>query len=62
VVKQGDFAGIDWTGADILSIMSGAPRFTGWNHLSDESYMDELRLFNKALTQEEVQTIMSDEM
>lgn len=62
VVKQGDFAGIDWTGCDILSIMSGAPRFTGWNHLSDESYMDELRLFNKALTQEEVQTIMADEM
>lgn len=62
VVNQGAFTGIDWTGADILSIMSGAPRFTGWNHLSDESYMDELRLFNKALTQEEIQTIMSDEM
>jgi len=61
VVKQGDFAGVDWTGCDILSIMSGAPRFTGWNHLSDQSLMDELRLFDKALTQQEIQTIIADE-
>lgn len=31
---QGEFDGIDWTGCDVLSIMSGAPRFTGWSHLS----------------------------
>jgi hypothetical protein len=62
VVKQDEFAGIDWTGVDILSIMSGAPRFTGWDHLSDLSLMDELRLFNKALTQEEVQGIMLADM
>lgn len=54
VVSQNSFTGVDWTGCDILSIMSGAPRFTGWNHRSDESYMDELRLFNMALTQEDV--------
>ncbi|MEO1030002.1 MAG: LamG-like jellyroll fold domain-containing protein [Bacteroidota bacterium] len=54
VVSQNSFTGIDWTGCDILSIMSGAPRFTGWNHRSDESFMDELRLFNMALTQQEV--------
>lgn len=54
VVSQNSFPGVDWTGCDVLSIMSGAPRFTGWNHRSDESYMDELRLFNMALTQEEV--------
>ncbi|WP_247653481.1 LamG domain-containing protein [Flavobacterium sp. CS20] len=54
VVSQNSFSGVDWTGCDILSIMSGAPRFTGWDHLSDESFMDELRLFNVALTQEEV--------
>lgn len=58
VVSQGDFAGISWQGIDILSIMSGAPRFTGWDHKSDESQMDELRLFNKALTQDEVQHVM----
>ncbi len=61
VVAQGDFSGVDWTGCDILSIMSGVPRFSEWGHLSDESLMDELRLFNKALTQEEVQTIMGDD-
>lgn len=61
VAKQGAFGGIDWTGCDVLSIMSGAPRFTGWNHKSDLSLMDELRLFNKALTQDEVKQIIQDE-
>ncbi len=61
IVTQGDFDGIDWSGCDILSIMSGAPRFSGWNHHSDESYMDELRLFNKALSITEIQKIISDE-
>lgn len=61
VVKQGDFSGIDWTGCNVLSIMSGAPRFTGWNHWSDESLMDELRLFNKALSQAEIKAIIDDE-
>lgn len=58
VVAQGPFTGVDWTGCDILSIGSGAPRFTEWGHLSDQSLLDELRLFNKELTQEEVQAIM----
>jgi len=61
VVSEADFAGVDWAGCDLLSIMSGAPRFTGWGHLADHSLMDELRLFNKALTREEVQTIIADE-
>ncbi len=60
-VKQGAFAGVSWTDCDILSIGSGAPRFTGWSHLSDQSWIDELRLFNKALTQAEVQAIMNAE-
>lgn len=61
-VSQGAFDGIDWTDCDMISIMSGAPRFTGWNHVSDLSFMDELRLFNKALTQEQVDEIIADEM
>lgn len=61
VAKQGTFTGISWTGCDLLSIMSGAPRFTEWSHLSDLSLMDELRIFNKALTRTEVQTIMNSE-
>ncbi len=60
-VKQSDFDGVDWTGCDLLTIMSGVPRFTEWNHLSDQSLMDELRLFNKALTQSEIQAIIDDE-
>lgn len=30
IVAEGEFSGIDWTGCDILSIASGAPRFTEW--------------------------------
>lgn len=61
VVKQDAFTGVDWSDCDILSIMSGAPRFVGWNHKADLSIMDELRLFNKALTQDEVKAIIADE-
>ncbi|SHI33180.1 Concanavalin A-like lectin/glucanases superfamily protein [Tangfeifania diversioriginum] len=61
VVSEGDFGGIDWTGCDILSIGSGAPRFSEWGHLSDLSLMDELRLFNKALSQTEIQAIIDAE-
>lgn len=57
IVSQNEFPGVDWTGSDIISIMSGAPRFTGWGHLSDQSYMDELKIFNRALTQEEIQAL-----
>lgn len=59
-VSQGLFTGIDWTGCDVLSIMSGAPRFTGWGHLSDASLMDELRLYNKAVTADEVGLLYND--
>ncbi|MBS3775108.1 MAG: hypothetical protein KGY70_07975 [Bacteroidales bacterium] len=62
VEVEGDFPGpIGWEGCDILSIGSGAPRFIGWNHLSDVgSLYDELRIYNKALSQEEIQTIMDE--
>lgn len=58
VVSQGSFSGVDWTGCDVLSIASGAPRFMEWGHLSDQSMYDELRLFDKALTKEEVKAVM----
>lgn len=61
VVKQGSFGGINWDGCDILTIMSGVPRFTEWSHFSDLSLMDELRIFNKALTQAEIKTILNNE-
>jgi hypothetical protein len=59
VVSEGTFPGVDWTGCDIFSIASGAPRFTEWGHLSDQSLFDELRLFHKALTLAEVQAVMA---
>jgi hypothetical protein len=61
VVTQGPFDGIDWTDCDVISIMSGEPHWTEWGHLSDPSLLDELRIFNKALTQEEIQTLMLKE-
>lgn len=50
---------IDWAGTDQLVIMSGGPRFAEWEHYSDLSLLDELRIFNKALTAEEITTIMN---
>lgn len=49
-------APIDWTGCNLLSIMSGAPRFTEWNHFSDLSLLDELHIFKRVLTPEEIQS------
>ncbi|MEJ1238795.1 LamG-like jellyroll fold domain-containing protein [Chryseolinea sp. T2] len=58
VVSSGNFNGVDWTDCTSLSIGSGAPNFVEWDHLSDLSLYDELRIFNKALTQAEVQALM----
>ncbi|WP_027124906.1 LamG domain-containing protein [Gelidibacter mesophilus] len=58
IAKQGEFTGVDWTGCDLLSVMSGAPRFTEWGHKSDQSAMDELRIFDKALSQTEIKALM----
>lgn len=52
---------IDWTGCSSMSIGSGAPYFIDWGHLSDNSQIDELRIFNKAITAAEVQTIYNDQ-
>jgi len=57
-VASGDFAGVDWTDCTKMSIASGAPNFVGWDHLSDLSLYDDLRIFNKALTAEEVLALM----
>jgi hypothetical protein len=51
---------IDWTACDLLSVMSGAPRFTEWGHKSDVSNMDELRFFNKTLTKAEIDIIRAE--
>ncbi len=58
LVAQSTFSGIDWTGCDVLSIMSGVPRFTEWGHLSDSSYLDDLKLYNVALSQDQIKAII----
>ncbi len=57
-VATNDLSQISWAGCDIMSIGSGAPRFTEWNHLSDNSLIDELRIYNKALTAQEIRDII----
>ena len=52
-------APIDWTGCEELHIGSGGPTFDYWNHGYDASQMDELRIFNKALSQSDVQIMMN---
>ncbi len=61
LVSEGDFGPIGWTDCDMLSIGSGEPRFVEWGHKSDLSLYDELRIFDKALTQQEIQTIINAE-
>jgi hypothetical protein len=47
-------AKIDWTGCTSISIASGAPNFTYWEHFSDLSLYDEIHLFKRAITAAEV--------
>lgn len=51
---------IDWTGCDKITIGSGGETFSYWNHLSDLSLYDDLRLYNKVLSPAEITTIMGD--
>lgn len=61
VTNTGNMSGktVSWDNCTIVSIGSGAPNFIGWSHLSDLSYIDELKLFNKALSQQEIQDLMN---
>src|SRR5690606_34913982 len=62
VANTGDMTDktVNWADCEILSIGSGAPNFIGWNHFSDLSFIDDLYLFDRALTQEEIQEIMNN--
>ncbi len=57
VASTEEHLGLSTTGCDLLSIMSGTPRFTEWGHGADLSTMDELKIFNKALTEAELETL-----
>lgn len=56
-VAATNFTGISWNKCDLLSIGSGAPRFNEWGHLSDQSLIDELRIYNKALPASEIERL-----
>lgn len=62
VVSHGTYPGIDWENCDIISVGSGAPRFVEWGHRSTQSLIDELRIFDAVLSQEQIQNIMQNEM
>ena len=60
-VNTGTMAGpIDWTGCDKITIGSGGETFSYWGHTYDNSPMDELRLFDKALSATEIQNMIND--
>jgi len=50
-------APIDWTDCSSISIASGEPTFTIWEHFSDLSLYDEMHFFDRAITREDVQTL-----
>ncbi len=49
---------IDWAGCPGLTIASGAPNFTYWEHFSDLSLYDEMHFFSRPITAAEVQSLM----
>jgi len=57
-VVSGDVS-VNWSGCDLISIGSGAPRFNEWGHLSDESLIDDLRLYNKTLSKVEIDNLIA---
>jgi hypothetical protein len=58
-LEQDIEAKIDWTGCNSISIASGAPNFTYWEHFSDLSLYDEMHFFTRAITVEEVQSLFT---
>jgi hypothetical protein len=52
-------APLDWRECTSLTIASGVPNFTYWDHLSDLSQYDEMHIFKKAITAEEVTALFA---
>lgn len=61
VVSEAELtAPFSWANCEVLSIASGMPNFIGWDHLSDLSLIDELRIYDRALSQEEIQGMLGE--
>lgn len=52
------YSAFDFSTSTNMVVGSGAPSFTYWNHLSDLSLLDELRVYDKALNEDEVKATM----
>ncbi|WP_225035139.1 LamG domain-containing protein [Winogradskyella sp. SM1960] len=52
---------IDWTGCTDLTIGSGGETFSYWGHESDSSLIDELKLFNTALSQADIDAMQPED-
>lgn len=50
---------VNFTGCVDFLIGSGGPTFSYWDHKSDSSLYDEIRVFNKVLTQAEIVSLMN---
>ncbi|MCG8582760.1 MAG: LamG domain-containing protein [Bacteroidales bacterium] len=62
VVSQGDLGEpVSWDNCEDFYIASGGPHFSEWGHAEDLSQYDELRLFEKALSQDEIKAIIAAE-
>jgi len=51
---------LELSGCTTIELGSGGPTFSYWDHKSDLSLYDEFRVFNKVLTQAEIQQIMNE--
>lgn len=56
--RTSTFTSFDFSESTTLTIGSGAPSFSYWNHLSDLSLIDDLRIYDKALDEATVKATM----
>lgn len=56
--RTATYSMFDFSTSSTITIGSGAPSFTYWDHLSDLSQIDELRVFDKALDEAGVKATM----
>lgn len=60
ILENPELAGaIDWTECSSMTIASGMPNFTYWDHFSDLSLYDEMHFFNKAISADVVQSLFA---
>ena len=56
--RTSTYSGFDFSTSTTMVVGSGAPSFTYWSHKSDLSLMDDLRVFDKELSETEILALM----